>query len=112
MAIETTDNLVVATALVIAMCRRLGDGLLQRLVDALGRAARPEAAHASPPSDPCAGSDADDAWEAIGFIAAAGRARHRRIIVVFRFHSPRRLRRNKYRSAVRTARPSKSQSGG
>ena len=79
-AIATADNPVVATALIIAMRRPLGDGLLRRLIDARGRAAPPEAAHACPPSDPCAGSDAGDAWEAIGFIAAAGRA-CRRVIV-------------------------------
>ena len=78
-AIATADNPVVATALIIAMGGPLGDGLLRRLIDARGHAAQPEAAHACPPSDPCAGSDAGDAWEAIGFIAAAGRAcrRHR-----------------------------------
>ena len=75
----TAGNLVVATALIIAMRGPLGDGLLRRLINARSRAAPPEAAHAYPPSDPCAGSDAGDVWEAIGFIAAAGRAcrRHR-----------------------------------
>ena len=66
-------------ALIIAMSGPLADGLLPRLIDPFGRAALPGVAHACPPSDPCAGSDAGDAWEAIGFIAAAGRAcrRHR-----------------------------------
>ena len=86
MAIAKAEKPAVATALVIAMRRCLGDGLLRRLVDALGRAAPPEAVHACPPSDPCAGSDADDAWEAVGLIAAAARAchrDHRRISVSF-----------------------------
>ena len=77
-AIATADNPVVATALAIAMRGPLGDGLLPRLIDAGCRAARPEAAHACPPSDPCTGSDAGDAWEAIGSIAAAGRGCCRR----------------------------------
>ena len=71
-------------ALAIAMRGPLGDGLLPRLIDAGGRAARPEAAHACPPSDPCAGSDAGDAWEAIGFIAAAGRACRQVIVILHR----------------------------
>ena len=81
MAIATADNLVVAIALAIASRGPLGNGGLRRLINARGRAAPPEAAHACPPSDPCAGSDAGGAWEAIGFITAAGRAcrgRHRR----------------------------------
>ena len=72
--IATANSPVVATALIIAMRGPLGDELLLRLIDARGRAASPEAVHACPPSDPCAGSDAGDAWEAIGSIAAAGRA--------------------------------------
>ena len=78
-AIATADNPVVATALIIAIRGPLDDGLLRRLIDARDRAAPPEAAHACPPSDPCAGSDAGHAWEAIGSIAAAGRGcrRHR-----------------------------------
>ena len=78
------DNPVVATALVIAMRRPLKDGLLRRLINARGRDAPPEAAHACPSSDPCAGSDAGHAWETIGFIAAAGRACHRVIVIVHR----------------------------
>ena len=73
-------------ALIIAMRRRLGDGLLRDLIDARGRAVPPEAAQACPPSDPCAGSDTGDTWEAIGLIAAAGRAcrrHHHRILVSF-----------------------------
>ena len=77
----TANNPVVTTALTIAMRRPLGDGLLRRLIDARGRAAPPEAAHACPLSDPCAESDAGHAWEAIGFITAAGRA-CRRVIVI------------------------------
>ena len=38
-AIATADNSVVATALVIAMRCPFGDGLLQRLINARGRAA-------------------------------------------------------------------------
>ena len=93
------DNPVVATAFVVAMRGPLGDGLLQRLIDACGRAAPPGAAHARPPSDPCAGSDGGDAWEAIGFIAAAGRAcrGHRRhLSSYFGFISLVELRRNKH----------------
>ena len=71
MAIATADNPVVAMALAIAMRSPLGDGLLPRLIDARGRAAPPEAAHACPPSDPCAGSDAAHAWADIRFISAA-----------------------------------------
>ena len=78
MAIAKADNPVVAMALAIATRGPLGDGLLRRLIDARGRAAPPEAAHACPPSDPCAGSDAGNAWEAIGSIAAAGRGCCRR----------------------------------
>ena len=76
MAIATADNPVVAMALAIAMRGPLGDGLLRRLIDARGRAAPPEAAHACPPSDPCTGSDAGHAWGAIGTIAAVGWACH------------------------------------
>ena len=83
-AIATADNPVVAAALIIAMRYPLGDGLLQRLIDACGHAASPEAAHACPPSDPCAGSDAGHAWEVIGFIAAASRACRRVIVIVHR----------------------------
>ena len=72
------DNPTIVMALIIAMRGPLGDGLLRRLIDARGRATPPEAAQACPPSDPCAGSDARDAWEAIGSIAAAGRACRRR----------------------------------
>ena len=89
MVIATADNPVVATAFVIAMRGPLGDGLLRRLIDAHGRAAPSEAAHACPPSDPCAGSDAGGAWEVIGFIAAAGRA-CRRVIVIVHGHISRR----------------------
>ena len=61
-----------------AMIGALADGLLWRLNDPRGRAAPLEVAHACPPSDPCAGFDARDVWEAIDSIAAAGRAcRHR-----------------------------------
>ena len=77
----------------------LGDGLLRRLIDAHGRAALPEAAHACPLLDPNAGSDGGDAWEAIGFIAAAGRAcrgHRRRASSYFGFISLVELRRNKY----------------
>ena len=90
-AIATADNPVVATALAIAMRGPLGDGLLPRLIDAGCRAARPEAAHACPPSDPCTGSDEGDAWEAMGSIAAAGRAcrgRHHRPSEYFVFSIP------------------------
>ena len=87
--IATADSPVVATALIIAMRGPLGDGLLWRLIDARGRAAPPEAVQVCPPSDPCVGSDAGGAWEAIGFIAAAGRA-YRRVIVVVHRHISRR----------------------
>ena len=70
MAIATADNPVVATVFVIVMHRPLGNRLLRRLIDAHGHAVPPEVTHACPPSDPCAGSDAGDAWEAIGSIAA------------------------------------------
>ena len=71
-------------ALIIAVSRPLADGLLLRLINPRGRAAPPGVAHACPPSDPCAGSDAGDAWEAIGFIAAAGRACRRVIVILHR----------------------------
>ena len=61
-----------------AMIGALDDGLLRRLIEPRDRTAPPEGAHACPPSDPCAGSDVGHAWEAIGSIAAAGRACHRR----------------------------------
>ena len=54
-----------------AMIGALDDGLLRRLIEPRDRAAPPEGAHACPPSDPCAGSDAAHAWADIGFIAAA-----------------------------------------
>ena len=70
-AIATADNPVVATALIIAIRGPLDDGLLRRLIDARDRAAPPEAAHACPPSDPCAGSGGGHTWADIGFISAA-----------------------------------------
>ena len=54
-----------------AMIGALDNGILRRLIDLRGRATPPEVAHACPPSDPCAGSDAAHAWADIGFIAAA-----------------------------------------
>ena len=66
------------------MRRPLGNGLLRRLIGARGGAAPLEAAHACPPSNPCAGSGAGHAWEAIGFIAAAGQAYRRVIVIVHR----------------------------
>ena len=75
-------NPALAMALIIAMTGYLADGLLRRLIDPFGRAAPPGVAHACPPSDPCTGSDAGDAWEAIGFIAATGQAFCRIIIIV------------------------------
>ena len=54
-----------------AMIGALADGLLRRLNDPRGRAAPLEVAHACPPSDPCAGSDAAHAWADIRFISAA-----------------------------------------
>ena len=61
-----------------AMIGALADGLLRRLNDPRGRAMPLEVAHACPPLDPCAGSDAGHVWEAIGSIAATGPACRRR----------------------------------
>ena len=85
---------------VIAMRGPLGDGLLRRLVDAHVRVAPTEAAHTCSLSDPYAGYDAADAWEAIGFIAAAGRAcfpHHHCSSSSFGVISHVEVRRNKYR---------------
>ena len=74
-----------------AMIGALADGLLRRLNDPRGRAAPLEVAHACPPLDPCAGSNARDAWEAIGSIAAAGRGCrgcHHRLSEYFVFSIP------------------------
>jgi len=67
----------------------LAEEICDQLIDACGSAAPPEAAHACPPLDMCVGSNAKDAWEAIGFIAAAGRACRRVIVIIHRRISPR-----------------------
>ena len=54
-----------------AMIGALADGLLRRLNDLCGHAVPLEVAHACPPSDPCAGSDAAHAWADIGFVSVA-----------------------------------------
>ena len=59
-------------AVVPAMATLVDDGLVRHLADPSGRRAPPTVAHACPPSDPCAGSDASHAWATIGSIAAAG----------------------------------------
>ena len=53
--------------------RPLADGLLRRLDHPIGRAAPSKGAHACPPSDPCAGSDAGHAWADGGYVSAAGK---------------------------------------
>ena len=95
----TAVNPALAMALIIAMSGPLADGLLWRLIDPFSLVAPPGVAHACPPSDPCAGSDGGGAWEAIGFIAAAGRAcrgHRRRSSSYFGFIFLVELRRNKY----------------
>ena len=54
-----------AMAVVPAMATLVDGGLVRRVVDPSGRRAPPEVAHACPLSDPCAGSNAANAWATI-----------------------------------------------
>ena len=73
MAIAMAVSAALATALIIAVRGPLADGLLRRLNHPVGRAAPSKGAHACPPSDPCAGSDAGHAWADVDYISASGK---------------------------------------